>query len=143
MKHDKNDDLPQTAQNIASVEPESVNAEVSSPETTSQPEKLEDKSSEEKSSEESTSEDSRPVKKGTVKLLFTLKKGNFHGYIAPDDGSKDILFHQKYINADIFSDLERGAQVSATVKYIEGKAYATYVELAESSCEQTLSEQDS
>ncbi|MEM6449212.1 MAG: cold shock domain-containing protein [Cyanobacteria bacterium P01_D01_bin.105] len=70
-----------------------------------------------------------PVKIGTVKLLFMFKKGNFHGYIAPDDGSKDILFHQKYINADIFTKLERGAQVSAAVKYIEGKAYATHVEL--------------
>ncbi|MFK8186466.1 MAG: cold shock domain-containing protein [Phormidesmis sp.] len=70
-----------------------------------------------------------PVKNGTVKLLFTMKKGNFHGYIAPDDGSKDILFHQKYINADIFEQIERGDQVAATVKYIEGKAYATHVDL--------------
>jgi len=70
-----------------------------------------------------------PVKNGTIKLLFTLKEGNFHGYIAPDDGSKDILFHQKYINADIFPKLERGAQVTATVKYIAGKAYATHVDL--------------
>ncbi|MEL6468574.1 MAG: cold shock domain-containing protein [Cyanobacteria bacterium J06623_4] len=69
------------------------------------------------------------TKVGIVKLLFTLKKGNFHGYIAPEDGSKDILFHQKYINADIFDQIERGAQVVATVKYIEGKAYATHVDL--------------
>ena len=76
-----------------------------------------------------TASEAPSIKQGTVKLLFTMKKGNFHGYIAPDDGSKDILFHQKYINADIFSQLERGAQVSATVKYIEGKAYATHVDL--------------
>ncbi|MEL6263302.1 MAG: cold shock domain-containing protein [Cyanobacteria bacterium J06626_6] len=69
------------------------------------------------------------MKKGVVKLLFTLKQGNFHGYIAPEDGSKDVLFHQKYINAEIFERLERGAQVMATVKHIEGKAYATHVEL--------------
>lgn len=68
-------------------------------------------------------------KQGTVKLLFTLKAGNFHGYIAPEDGSKDILFHQKYINAEIFDELERGSQVVATVKIIEGKAYATHVDL--------------
>lgn len=70
-----------------------------------------------------------PVKQGVVKLLFTLKQGNFHGYIAPDDGTKDILFHQKYINADIFDRLERGSRVVAGVKYIEGKAYATRVDL--------------
>lgn len=70
-----------------------------------------------------------PVKQGVVKLLFTLKQGNFHGYIAPDDGTKDILFHQKYINANIFDRLERGTKVVAAVKYIEGKAYATRVDL--------------
>ena len=70
-----------------------------------------------------------PTKQGVVKLLFTLKQGNYHGYIAPDDGTKDILFHQKYINADIFDRLERGANVVVTVKYIEGKAYATRVDL--------------
>ncbi len=73
----------------------------------------------------------QPVKKGVVKLLFTAKPGNFHGYIAPDDGSKDILFHQKYINADIFEHLERGTPVTATVKCMEGKAYATGVNLRE------------
>lgn len=73
----------------------------------------------------------QPVKKGIVKLLFTAKPGNFHGYIAPDDGSKDILFHQKYVNADIFEHLERGTPVTATVKCMEGKAYATGVNLRE------------
>ena len=76
-----------------------------------------------------TQPDTRPIKNGVVKLLFTLKEGNFHGYIEPDDGSKDILFHQKYINADIFAHLERGVPVTASVKYIEGKAYATRVDL--------------
>ena len=71
----------------------------------------------------------RPVKNGVVKLLFTLKEGNFHGYVAPNDGTKDILFHEKYINADIFSHLERGIEVAVSVKYIEGKPYATRVEL--------------
>jgi cold shock CspA family protein len=69
------------------------------------------------------------VRNGTVKLLFTLKEGNFHGYIAPDDGTQDILFHQKYINADVISDLDRGMKVSVSVKYVEGKAYATNVTL--------------
>lgn len=76
-----------------------------------------------------TANEERPVKNGVVKLLFTLKEGNFHGYVAPDDGTKDILFHQKYINADIFSQLERGVKVTVSVKYVEGKAYATHVEL--------------
>lgn len=69
------------------------------------------------------------IKNGTVKLLFKLKEGNFHGYIAPEDGSKDILFHQKYINADIFEYIDRGTQVVVTVKHMEGKAYATRVDL--------------
>ncbi|MEO1395512.1 MAG: cold shock domain-containing protein [Cyanobacteria bacterium J06634_5] len=68
-------------------------------------------------------------KNGVVKLLFTLKPGNFHGYIVPDDGTQDILFHQKYINADVFDVLERGAKVVVSVKHIEGKAYATRVDL--------------
>lgn len=69
------------------------------------------------------------IKNGTVKLLFKLKAGNFHGYITPDDGGKDILFHQKYINAEIFEHIERGTSVVVTAKYREGKAYATRVEL--------------
>lgn len=68
-------------------------------------------------------------KAGTVKLLFTLKEGNFHGYITPHDGSKDILFHQKYINAEIFDHIERGSEVIADIKYMEGKVYATHVRL--------------
>ncbi|MEM8503763.1 MAG: cold shock domain-containing protein [Cyanobacteria bacterium P01_D01_bin.1] len=70
------------------------------------------------------------TKPGVVKLLFTIKPGNYHGYIAPVDGSKDILFHQKYINADIFEKIERGTAVVATVKLMAGKAYATHVELS-------------
>ncbi|MEO0645913.1 MAG: cold shock domain-containing protein, partial [Cyanobacteria bacterium J06650_10] len=69
------------------------------------------------------------TKSGTVKLLFKLKPGNFHGYIAPEDGSKDILFHQKYINAEVFEDLERGQRVIVTAKQLEGKVYATHVDL--------------
>jgi cold shock CspA family protein len=70
-----------------------------------------------------------PTKTGIVKLLFTLKKGNFHGYITPDDGTKDILFHQKYVNEDIFDDLERGTHVSVAIRHVEGKAYATHIAL--------------
>ncbi|MEO0771114.1 MAG: cold shock domain-containing protein, partial [Cyanobacteria bacterium J06649_4] len=81
-------------------------------------------------SENSQQAEETLTKSGTVKLLFTLKKGNFHGYIAPDDGSKDILFHQKYINGEIFEHIQRGSQVTATVKYMEGKAYATQVTLS-------------
>ena len=80
-------------------------------------------------SEMSSSVDETVFKNGVVKLLFTLKPGNFHGYIAPDDGTQDILFHQKYINADAFEQLSRGAKVVVTVKYIEGKAYAKQVDL--------------
>ncbi|PZO20512.1 MAG: hypothetical protein DCF25_06470 [Leptolyngbya foveolarum] len=71
-----------------------------------------------------------PTKNGVVKLLFTMKEGNFHGYIEPKDGTPDILFHQKYINRDIFDSLERGVEVVVSVEHKEGKAYATQVELA-------------
>ena len=88
------------------------------------------------SSEDSTSnsaalESSQSTKHGVVKLLFTMKEGNFHGYIEPKDGTSDILFHQKYINEDIFASLERGVEVVVSIKHIEGKAYATQVELAD------------
>ncbi len=97
-------------------------------EQTTAPEAKQSKQSERSKSIAPVFED-RPVKNGVVKLLFTLKEGNFHGYIAPDDGTKDILFHQKYINADVFPRLERGVKVTAAIKYIEGKAYATRVDL--------------
>lgn len=69
------------------------------------------------------------IKKGVVKLLFKLKKNNHHGYIAPDDGSKDIIFHQKYIGRDVFNHLERGAAVEVTAHITEGKAYADHVRI--------------
>ena len=87
-------------------------------------------SQDDNSSIESDSLTTRSTKNGVVKLLFTMKEGNFHGYIEPRDGTSDILFHQKYINEDIFDRLERGVEVVVSVKYMEGKAYATQVELA-------------
>ncbi|MEM6255343.1 MAG: cold shock domain-containing protein [Cyanobacteria bacterium P01_D01_bin.156] len=69
--------------------------------------------------------DTRTItKKGVVKLLFKLKKNNHHGYITPNDGSKDIIFHQKYVGTDVFSQLERGMEVEVEAKIVEGKAYA-------------------
>ncbi len=69
------------------------------------------------------------TKQGFVKLLFKLKKNNFHGYITPKDGSKDIIFHQKYINDDVFCQLERGMEVEVTAHVTEGKAYADHVRI--------------
>ena len=69
------------------------------------------------------------VKQGVIKLLFKLKKNNHHGYIAPDDGSKDIIFHQKYIGDEIFCQLERGMAVEVTAHVTEGKAYADHIRL--------------
>lgn len=69
------------------------------------------------------------TKQGFVKLLFKLKKNNFHGYITPKDGSKDIIFHQKYINDDVFGQLERGMEVEVTAHITEGKAYADHVRI--------------
>ena len=69
------------------------------------------------------------TKQGFVKLLFKIKKNNFHGYITPKDGSKDIIFHQKYINDDVFCRLERGMEVEVTAHITEGKAYADHVRI--------------
>ncbi|ESA32089.1 dna-binding protein with cold shock-like domain protein [Leptolyngbya sp. Heron Island J] len=69
------------------------------------------------------------IKQGVVKLLFKLKKNNHHGYIAPNDGSKDIIFHKKYIGDDVFSQLERGMAVEVTAHITEGKAYADQIRI--------------
>lgn len=69
------------------------------------------------------------TKQGFIKLLFKIKKNNFHGYITPKDGSKDIIFHQKYINDDVFCQLERGMEVEVTAHITEGKAYADHVRI--------------
>ncbi|MGD1951697.1 MAG: cold shock domain-containing protein [Leptolyngbyaceae cyanobacterium] len=69
------------------------------------------------------------VKQGIIKLLFKLKKNNHHGYVAPDDGSKDIIFHQKYIGDEVFCQLERGMTVEVTAHITEGKAYADRIQI--------------
>ena len=69
------------------------------------------------------------TKQGIVKLLFKLKKNNHHGYIAPEDGSKDIIFHKKFIGDDVFSQLERGMKVEVTAHITEGKAYADQIRI--------------
>ena len=75
-------------------------------------------------------QDSQSItKQGVIKLLFKLKKSNWHGYITPHDGSKDIIFHQKYIGDEIFRHLERGMNVEVTAHMTEGKAYADHVRI--------------
>lgn len=69
------------------------------------------------------------IKQGTVKLLFKLKKNNHHGYVAPYDGSKDIIFHKKYVGEDVFCQLERGMAVEVTAHVTEGKAYADHIRI--------------
>ncbi len=69
------------------------------------------------------------TKQGVIKLLFKFKKNNHHGYITPNDGSKDIIFHQKYIDNDVFCQLERGMAVEVTAHITEGKAYAEHVRI--------------
>ena len=69
------------------------------------------------------------TKQGVVKLLFKLKQNHHHGYIAPNDGSKDIIFHQKYIGDRIFDRLEQGMAVEVTAHITEGKAHADSVRI--------------
>ncbi|MEM9486847.1 MAG: cold shock domain-containing protein [Cyanobacteria bacterium P01_F01_bin.116] len=76
-----------------------------------------------------TTADNSITKQGIVKLLFKLKKNNHHGYIAPEDGSKDIIFHKKFIGDTVFSQLERGMKVEVTAHITEGKAYADVVRI--------------
>jgi cold shock CspA family protein len=68
-------------------------------------------------------------KRGVVKLLFKLKKRNHHGYISPDDGSQDIIFHQKYVGLEVIDRLERGMRVEVITRRTAGKAYAERLRL--------------
>ncbi|MEM7064930.1 MAG: cold shock domain-containing protein [Cyanobacteria bacterium P01_B01_bin.77] len=80
-------------------------------------------------SETTTAEPGIIKKQGVVKLLFKLKQNNHHGYIAPNDGSKDIIFHQKYVGHEIFRQLERGMEVEVTAHVTAGKAYADHIQI--------------
>jgi CspA family cold shock protein len=46
---------------------------------------------------------------GTVKW-FSEQKG--FGFIAPDDGSKDVFVHQNAVDGDAYGTLREGAKVS-------------------------------
>jgi CspA family cold shock protein len=50
---------------------------------------------------------------GTVKW-FNDAKG--YGFIAPDDGGKDVFVHHSNINADGFRSLTEGAKVEFEVR---------------------------
>ena len=50
---------------------------------------------------------------GTVKW-FNADKG--FGFIAPDDGTKDVFVHQSAINATGYRNLREGAKVSYEVE---------------------------
>ena len=49
---------------------------------------------------------------GTVKR-FMADKG--YGFIAPDDGTSDVFFHQSAIEADGYSSLQDNQRVEYTV----------------------------
>jgi cold shock protein len=52
------------------------------------------------------------VAQGTVKR-FNADKG--YGYIAPDDGTPDVFFHQSAIESDAYPSLQDSQRVEYTV----------------------------
>lgn len=51
--------------------------------------------------------------KGTIKTLIAEKH---FGFITPDDGSKDVFFHESGLQGVQFSDLKAGDAVSFEVE---------------------------
>lgn len=54
--------------------------------------------------------------KGTVKNVITEKH---FGFITPEDGSKDVFFHESGLEGVQFSDLKTGDAVSFEVEQSE------------------------
>lgn len=62
--------------------------------------------------------------KGTIKTLVVEKH---FGFITPEDGSKDVFFHESGLNGVQFSELKAGDAVSFDVEQSDKGPRATNV----------------
>lgn len=62
--------------------------------------------------------------KGTIKTLVVEKH---FGFITPEDGSKDVFFHETGLNGVQFSELRAGDMVTFDVEQSEKGPRATNV----------------
>ena len=65
-------------------------------------------------------------KTGTVKW-FNPDKG--YGFIAPDDGTKDVFIHISALNAASLNTLDENQKIKFEITSSQGKESATNIEL--------------
>ncbi len=63
---------------------------------------------------------------GTVKFFNTTKG---FGFIAPDDGSKDVFVHISALEKAGIDQLNEGQKVSYQVESNQGKTFAAHIQL--------------
>ncbi|NET82816.1 MAG: tetratricopeptide repeat protein [Moorea sp. SIO1F2] len=71
------------------------------------------------------------IKIGRIRYIWYNEDNSRSGRIAPDDGSSDITFNEKYIGSDSASQLTQGALVEVEVNEKYGKLYAKQVRVIE------------
>jgi|APCry1669189034_1035192.scaffolds.fasta_scaffold01690_5 CspA family cold shock protein len=71
-------------------------------------------------------------KKNTMKTTGTVKWFNpdkGYGFIAPDDGTKDVFIHISALNAATLNTLDENQKIKFEVTSSQGKESATNIEL--------------
>ncbi|NEO45745.1 MAG: tetratricopeptide repeat protein [Moorea sp. SIO4A3] len=76
------------------------------------------------------------IKIGRIRYIRHNEDNSRSGRIAPDDGSSDITFNEKYIGSDSASQLTQGALVEVEVNERNGNLYAKQVRVIEEEEEQ-------
>lgn len=62
------------------------------------------------------------MKRGIVKFYSTDSK---YGFIKPDDGSKDVFFHENYLKASGIEEIKKNQKVEYLPATKGEKVYAT------------------